>query len=46
MEEGEDTRQTEMEGALSKDVKEREGTFVSLAAIANYHMLLLLLFSR
>ena len=46
MEEGEDRRQTETEGALSKDVKEREGTFVSLAAIANYHMLLLLLFSR
>lgn len=45
MEEGEDRRQTETEGALSKDVKEREGIFVSLAAIANYHMLLLL-FSR
>lgn len=35
--------QTEKEGAVSKDVKERGGGIsVSLAAIVNYHMLLLL----
>ena len=30
--------QTETEGAASKDVKEREGISVSLAAIVNYHI--------
>lgn len=30
--------QTEMEWAASKDVKEREGISVSLAATVNYHV--------